>query len=253
MEVIIRGADSVEHIVNGVSLLKGYNIRIPDGKGGYVPYDSGSLALQAEGAEILYRNWEIMELPANGPSFLHRLLVTSPNGGEQWQANSQQTIRWSSIGDLGRVKIEFKAGESSWQVIEASAPNTGSYQWEVTKIENPEVLIRISGAEPWVRPGISKSPFSITSGSVNCRRASLPRLNFRIEGNSVIFDAHSGVSIVRIWDKNGRRIRALSAVNGIAHWDLEDKSKRVNGLYLFRAFDSDGRLLAGNRAVLIGK
>jgi phage gpG-like protein len=58
--------------------------------------------------------------------------VTSPNGGETWLAGTNQTIRWTSIGDPGAyVKIELFKGSSLNRTISSSASNNGSYSWMV--------------------------------------------------------------------------------------------------------------------------
>ena len=70
VEVIVNGAESAEHIVNGKSLVRVFNLVDESGK----PLSSGKICLQLEGAEIAYRNIAIRELGAGaGPG---------PAGGE---------------------------------------------------------------------------------------------------------------------------------------------------------------------------
>ncbi|MBN2201587.1 T9SS type A sorting domain-containing protein [bacterium] len=63
------------------------------------------------------------------PSHIH---VTYPNtGGIAWERGSQQTITWESFDDpISNVKIEIQKG-TTYQLIAAVAPNTGSYTWTV--------------------------------------------------------------------------------------------------------------------------
>ncbi len=64
------------------------------------------------------------------------ITVISPNGGENWQADSTQTIKWSYTGNPGAdVKIElFKPGKVN-QIIESKysigSKSTGAYNWKI--------------------------------------------------------------------------------------------------------------------------
>src|SRR5690606_9904101 len=98
------------------------------------PVDSGGLTLQAEGALINYRRWEIMEFPASTPAaehYLHRVILDVPAGGAHPPLNGF-TFRWRSIGDFPAVRIEYRLRDSvngAWNTIADSAPNSGSYFW----------------------------------------------------------------------------------------------------------------------------
>jgi hypothetical protein len=67
VEIIVRGSDDVEHIVNGHTVFKGRNLRTmaQDGKPSE-PLSSGRILLQAEFGEVFYRNVEIRPLES-GP------------------------------------------------------------------------------------------------------------------------------------------------------------------------------------------
>jgi hypothetical protein len=60
------------------------------------------------------------------------LLVTSPNGDENWGTGSYRTITWKSSGNIPTVRIEFSTdGGNSWSTLQSSAPNTGLYKWRL--------------------------------------------------------------------------------------------------------------------------
>ncbi len=72
-EIIIYGADSVVHIVNGHANFRGSNILYTPGNAptsanppsppySKIPFDHGHLSLQAEMATVAYRNWKVAEL-----------------------------------------------------------------------------------------------------------------------------------------------------------------------------------------------
>lgn len=157
MEVVVRGSDSSAHIINGALNMKAWNIRIPDpaNAGKYLPYGRGALALQAEGAGISYRNWEIMELPDSGPDRLQRLFLTRLNQGEQVPAGSSQQVTWKTLGDVKKVSVFFNTGDGGgWEMAADNITNTGSFSW-MTPLETTKKLRMMVSAAPWVRADTS--------------------------------------------------------------------------------------------------
>ncbi|MCU4176468.1 PKD domain-containing protein [Carboxylicivirga sp. N1Y90] len=59
------------------------------------------------------------------------ITVASPNGGENWEKGSTQTISWDS-NVTGNVRIELWRGTILETNIAASIANTGSYTWNMT-------------------------------------------------------------------------------------------------------------------------
>lgn len=67
VEIIVHGADEVEHIVNGHTVFKGRNVRtMADGDKPSEPLAAGRVLLQAEFGEVFYRNVEIRPIES-GP------------------------------------------------------------------------------------------------------------------------------------------------------------------------------------------
>lgn len=85
MEALVRGADSAEHWVNGVSVMKIAKMRWSDANDSNDmshPLSFGQIALQAEGAGVAYRDYMIMELDSITGKPLHAkpvLGVVLPN------------------------------------------------------------------------------------------------------------------------------------------------------------------------------
>jgi len=64
VEVIVRGQESFEHIVNGVTNNAGTDIReLSEDEETWLPLGKGKILFQVEGAEVFYRNIEIKVLP----------------------------------------------------------------------------------------------------------------------------------------------------------------------------------------------
>ena len=72
--------------------------------------------------------------------------VTSPNGGEKWQAGTSQNITWTSSG-VTKVKIEFTSNNGlTWNTLIDNLANTGAYEWNIPNSLSTQCLIKISDA-----------------------------------------------------------------------------------------------------------
>jgi hypothetical protein len=64
------------------------------------------------------------------------ITLTAPNGGESWEENSSQKIRWRSSGAISKVKIELmywlgsSLGWRSYTIADSTA-NDGDYVWNI--------------------------------------------------------------------------------------------------------------------------
>ena len=90
------------------------------------------------------------------------ITVTSPNGGENWTANSTQFIKWESK-NIDRVKINYSLDNGlSWGTIAQSVDaSSGEYIWVTPNVKTPYVLIRISDAYNTNVYDVSDQSFSI--------------------------------------------------------------------------------------------
>ncbi|MBL7784289.1 MAG: M4 family metallopeptidase [Chitinophagales bacterium] len=106
------------------------------------------------------------------------ITVTSPNGGEIWQAGSTQNITWTSTGTVSNVNLYYSIdGGSNWNFI-ANQANTGSYTWTVPN--SPTTLARVR-----------------VENSSNSTVADNSNANFTIQGCNVIasFSSDSGTTV----------------------------------------------------------
>jgi len=73
------------------------------------------------------------------------IIVTSPNGGENWAGGSVNNITWTSAGAVHNVKIEYSTDNgASWNEIASDYHNDWFYPWIVPNIAAANCLIRIS-------------------------------------------------------------------------------------------------------------
>ena len=90
------------------------------------------------------------------------LTVTSPNGGESWEATSVHNITWTTQGTVGNVGIEYSTnGGTSYTDIVASASNSGTYSWTVPNTPSSNCLVRISEASSGTPSDVSNAAFAI--------------------------------------------------------------------------------------------
>lgn len=59
------------------------------------------------------------------------LQITSPNGGENWQAGSSQNITWSQNGLSGNVTIELYKNEQKTVDVGTAAASAGTFEWSI--------------------------------------------------------------------------------------------------------------------------
>lgn len=93
------------------------------------------------------------------------IILTSPNGGEEWPVGSIQEIRWiTGSAAVGDVRIEYSTdlGNSWTEIIDRTA-NDGVFEWEIPDTPSTECLVRISEAEDGDPADISDGPFTIFS------------------------------------------------------------------------------------------
>ena len=99
---------------------------------------------------------------ANAPA---SIMVTSPNGGENWQVCSDRTITWSANNTSGTFKIEYSSNNgSSWTtLINNYSSSNGNYAWTVPNTPTTQGLFRVSDASNASISDVSNSTFTVSS------------------------------------------------------------------------------------------
>lgn len=73
------------------------------------------------------------------------IIVKSPNGGELWQAGSNQKISWRSVGMSEDRRIEYSTNNGSdWIIVEENVPDYETYDWITPYTTSDSCLVRIS-------------------------------------------------------------------------------------------------------------
>ena len=92
------------------------------------------------------------------------IIVSSPNGGEEWEQGSTHNITWISINFTDNVKIELEqVWERTREVLVASTENDGSWEWNIPidQLISDWYVIIISDAIDGDPMDQSDNPFSI--------------------------------------------------------------------------------------------
>ena len=96
-----------------------------------------------------------------------KITVTSPNGGEHWQAGTTHDITWSGFL-TGNVKIELYDDGDFDSEITASTPNSGSYSWNIPVDQSPgsDYKVKITSLDDSNIDGKSDDDFKITAPKI---------------------------------------------------------------------------------------
>jgi len=100
--------------------------------------------------------------PVTGTASAVALTLQAPNGGETWTIGSNQTIRWSSSGVSGKIRIQLsRDGGVTWKTIFSGVGNSGSKSWKVTGPATSNARSRISSVRTPALVDMSDASFTI--------------------------------------------------------------------------------------------
>ncbi|MCI0493632.1 S8 family serine peptidase [candidate division KSB1 bacterium] len=137
------------------------------------------------------------------PGFGETLVVTAPNGGENWQTGTSHDITWTSEGTSGTVNIEYSTDNGAlWKPVATNTTDDGIHAWTVPNDPSSNCLIKIADTDgsPTDQSdavfSIFKQTFSI-SGTVNYDGTT------RLVSNAVIDLTHAEGNSQQTTDSNG--------------------------------------------------
>ncbi len=98
------------------------------------------------------------------------LLLTSPNGGEEFLSGTIHTIQWETTGVISNVRIEYSIDNgSNWtEVNPPNVGNTDTYDWTVPAVTSDQCLVRIIDADNVVMSDTSDDVFKIYALNLLC-------------------------------------------------------------------------------------
>lgn len=92
------------------------------------------------------------------------ITLTQPNGGQTWNAGTNQAITWTSLNVTGNVNIElnrtYPAG--AWESVAANTANDGTHTWPVTGVTTSSTCrIRVTSINTPAATDVSNADFTI--------------------------------------------------------------------------------------------
>ena len=139
------------------------------------------------------------------------LRVLSPNGGENWVAETTENIQWEACCDanIAEVKIEYSdSNGQSWNLIDSNTTNDGQYEWLAPEVTSNQCLIRISDTNDPNIHDTSDDVFTIFECQI-ALRADLYR-DCRV-------DSHDLAVLADEWLRNGNPFGV-----GCALWEADE-------------------------------
>lgn len=97
------------------------------------------------------------------------LVVNSPNGGEAWEQAKTHNITWTATGNVPQnvLEIDYSTDNgSTWSIVNAVTPNTGSYSWLVPLAASDQVLVKVFSTYSSSVKDTSNAVFSIVPNPV---------------------------------------------------------------------------------------
>ncbi len=90
--------------------------------------------------------------------------ITSPNGGEKWNVDSDHDITWTHAGTVSDATLEYSTNAGgSWNPITGLTPNNGAYTWTIPDSITAQGRVRISDPNDSTANDISDANFKIRS------------------------------------------------------------------------------------------
>lgn len=127
------------------------------------------------GAFVVWEDWRNqattsvdMYGAAMANQVVESLKLTVPNGNENWQVGSNQTIQWTSTGLNTPVKLDYSTdGGNNFTTITNSTANSGSYSWTVPNTPSTSCLVRVHDAADGQPFDVSDAVFTIVAAPQN--------------------------------------------------------------------------------------
>jgi protocatechuate 3,4-dioxygenase beta subunit len=156
------------------------------------------------------------------------LTITSPNGGESWRVGTAHTITWVKTGNVPNVKIEYTVnGGSSWLVIIAGTPNTGSYPWAVPNNPSGQCKVRVSD--------IDNNPTDMSNAVFSIEP--LPTLTLISPNGGETWQAGTAHDITWTWTGSNGDVKIEYSTNSGTSWNLVTSSAG-GGIYSWTVPDT---------------
>lgn len=141
------------------------------------------------------------------------ITVTTPNGGERWEAGSWHTIHWTWTGSLDNVNVYYSLNNgASWTTLATNKYNTGATAWKVPSVTTDQALIQVKDASSSTKDQ-SNAVFSIVTSAPPTISLSHSEMTFSAIANGA---QHTGDQYFSISNTGGSTLKWM--VSDDATW-----------------------------------
>ncbi len=136
--------------------------------------------------------------------------LTSPNGGESWDAGSTQNITWTSEGDVGNIRVQYSLDNgNSYTTLSSAEENDGSYSWTLdSDLESKQALVRLLDSSNSSISDTSTSTFTINRQPA--LKLDKTQFNFGYTTNGSL--------------PSSQQLGVLNSGGGVLQWDISSDS-----------------------------
>jgi hypothetical protein len=221
------------------------------------PGDAGSYICEI--TNTLATELTLYSKPTNVTVIPPYITVTTPNGGEDWRADSTYDITWISVGTTGNVRIEYSTNNGfSWIQAAGSTVDDGSYSWRIPDMPSDSCLVRVKN---WSgNPSdISNSVFSILSSSA-ALPAKLPEV-YSLEVKGITADKTLELRYafpekaefkLEVYDIKGTKVNEFSGESPAGFYSRRiDMNGKSAGVYFLRIEANNKKFAQINKVLLV--
>lgn len=220
IEYSINGGENWREITSSTENDGQYEWTVPD-----APSDNCLVRISETGGQPLDTSDAVFSIVQPSPG---DITITSPNGGETWNAGTLQEITWTANGGINNVIIEYSQDYgTTWKTVVQTTPNDGSFNWTVPGIASDECLVRITSNDAYTDPiptDVSDAVFSIVPTSSPAITVIAPN-----GGEQLLVGSLFNIT----WDavKSREDVKIEYSVNGGQDWTVITDAADNNGNY----------------------
>ncbi len=100
----------------------------------------------------------------SAPFSISALILSSPNGGEGWEAGTTHNITWSASSSISNISIQYSTDDGlTWGIIDSNyTASSGSYSWKIpSTLSSKKMRIKITDKGNSGITDVSDSQFKI--------------------------------------------------------------------------------------------
>jgi len=166
---------------------------------------------------------------------VNTISVAQPPSGAQWQRGTTQTIRWTSTGSFGNVRIQLMDSSGNYTMIADNVANSGSYNWAIPAngVIGSGFRVRVSAVNNWSGiHGFSPGTFSL-AGTVPQPPGSVAATQNLTDRVQVTWNASTGATSYEVWRGIPNSTGQATRIGTVTGTSFSDTTAAVNQMYYY--------------------